>query len=98
MFSIITKSDSTTTAILTATITASANASLARQKRKVELSGKSVPWYAWACDVERYAEVCSCAGFPAATITESAEVNQYLTSLIHVTSWINCTHRQLRRQ
>ncbi|KAK8195188.1 uncharacterized protein BKA78DRAFT_351097 [Phyllosticta capitalensis] len=73
--------DTTTLAPLTettfVTTTISPAELLLRQLRASQnglelVKADSVPSYAWPCDVERYAEVCSCMGHPAATITELA--------------------------
>ncbi|KAK8165097.1 hypothetical protein BKA80DRAFT_78637 [Phyllosticta citrichinensis] len=67
----------TATTVVTTTITPSPVEALLRQQYAAEngrepAQGDDVPMYAWPCDVDRYAEVCSCLGFPATTITELA--------------------------
>ncbi|KAK8184118.1 hypothetical protein BC567DRAFT_246721 [Phyllosticta citribraziliensis] len=67
----------TETTVVTTTITPSPVEALLRQQYAAEngrepAQGDDVPMYAWPCDVDRYAEVCSCLGFPATTITELA--------------------------
>ncbi|KAF2137011.1 uncharacterized protein K452DRAFT_312707 [Aplosporella prunicola CBS 121167] len=65
----------TETTVSTTTVTLLYNGTTTLAKRATtapEPTGKSVPWYAWPCDIERYAEVCSCFGYPAATATVSA--------------------------
>ncbi|KAK7607639.1 hypothetical protein JOL62DRAFT_268458 [Phyllosticta paracitricarpa] len=67
----------TETTVVTTTITPSPVEALLRQQYASEngrepAQGDDVPMYAWPCDVDRYAEVCSCLGFPATTVTELA--------------------------
>ncbi|KAK7525484.1 uncharacterized protein IWZ02DRAFT_489808 [Phyllosticta citriasiana] len=67
----------TETTVVTTTITPPPVEALLRQQYASEngrepAQGDDVPMYAWPCDVDRYAEVCSCLGFPATTVTELA--------------------------